>query len=154
MRSYVILVLFASCALNTDADISVNYILSRQAAIHAWGEVYGSVNPICVRYAKLYEVHERDNVGRFCVHDTATGCTDTGTLMMWIKYRETPDGNPDVIAMLKTGVHEYIHVIGLCQRAQPDGGHNRKRSWSSPDSVLEIGQRNVIELYDRYLSDM
>jgi len=138
----LLIILLNSCAVNTSPDISVNYTLSRRAAIHAWTKVFGGVSTPCIWYVKQFEEHERYNIDKHCGMGME-GCIDGYDIFIldWI----TPEEK------LETGVHEYIHLISQCQNlGDDDPNHSRKKLWIcnfEEKSVEAIGFDRVIDLY-------
>lgn len=135
------LVLLASCMNEVIGDLyRVDYDDARRATVTAWEDVVGKVSDKCYYYLKTVIVMEVDKMSDLCVADEGErviGCNIGNQIHIL--------ASKDDYSKADIAVHEYIHVLALCEELDPDPTHSDSRYWIEygPDTVEAHGCANL-----------
>jgi hypothetical protein len=131
---YVLIMLLIGCAAEVTPSLDVEYERSRRATIEAWEKVIGRVSDECYDYTLAYFVEEVGYIENGKNYKTVarTITNHDGIYMILLLDSESETDKADHL------VHEYIHILSLCEMDNWDKLHLDARYW------IEYG-RNTVE---------
>ena len=140
--------LFSGCVGD---DVSADYEPARRAAVTAWEELIGPVSDGCYKRAADAIVTESGYFPDSCmVPPEMTGLKYIGCYMP-VKELDLGDDmiflldSRTALQKMDTAVHEYIHLLSMCELGNPDPFHEDERLWDryGTNTVEALGCANL-----------